>query len=178
MDKAPTEVLDLFYQAFDKGELNDGEGRRIDCRNVLFFLTSNLGFDQGDDSLDDLDGSVLQQRLMRPYKPALLAGMQIVPYRYVGTDVLGEIINSRLLRLQQQLQQRYDATLAIHEATRNELQMRCARHRNGARMLDAIIDGELLPPLSQALLQSVSRGERIQHAELDWNDGAFVATLS
>ena len=178
VEKAHPEVLDLFYQAFDKGELNDGEGRRIDCRNVLFFLTSNLGFDQGDDSLDDLDGSVLQQRLMRLFKPALLARMQIVPYRYLGTDVLGEIIDSRLLRLQQQLQQRYDATLAIHEATRNELQMRCARHRNGARMLDAIIDGELLPPLSQALLQSVSRGERIQHAELDWNDGAFVATLS
>lgn len=178
VEKAHPEVLDLFYQAFDKGELNDGEGRRIDCRNVLFFLTSNLGFDQRDDSLSDLDGNVLQQRLMRFFKPALLARMQIVPYRYLDAEVLGEIIDSRLLRLQQQLQQRYDATLEVHDAARSELQMRCARHRNGARMLDAIIDGELLPPLSHAVLQRLSRGERIGHAALNWNDGAFVAALS
>lgn len=177
VEKAHPEVLDLFYQAFDKGELNDGEGRRIDCRNVLFFLTSNLGFDQDDGSLNDLDGEVLRQRLLRFFKPALLARMQIVPYRYLDGQVLDEIIDSRLLRLQQQLQQRYQATLVIDGAARDELRARCARHQNGARMLDSIIDGELLPPLSLAVLQRLSCGEKIQYAEMGWNDDAFVVTL-
>lgn len=178
VEKAHPEVLDLFYQAFDKGELNDGEGRRIDCQNVLFFLTSNLGFDQDDESLQDLEGDVLQQRLLGFFKPALLARMQIVPYGYLNEDVLAEIIDGRLQRLERQLQQRHDATLAITDAARDELRARCARHRNGARMLDAIIDGELLPPLSLAVLQRLSRGEKIQQAELGWTDGAFAATLT
>ncbi|MFD2640567.1 type VI secretion system ATPase TssH [Pseudomonas japonica] len=178
VEKAHPEVLDLFYQAFDKGELNDGEGRRIDCRNVLFFLTSNLGFDQNDDLLNDLDGDALRQHLMGFFKPALLARMQIVPYRYLDEEVLDEIIDGRLQRLQQQLEQRHEATLAIADAARHELRARCARHRNGARMLDASIDGELLPPLSLAVLQWLSRGDRIRHAELDWNGDAFTATLT
>ncbi|HGW5375644.1 TPA: type VI secretion system ATPase TssH [Pseudomonas aeruginosa] len=177
VEKAHPEVLNVFYQAFDKGELADGEGRRIDCQNVLFFLTSNLGFDESDSSLTDLDGDVLRQRLMRFFKPALLARMQIVPYRYLDEDVLNEIIDSRLQRLQQQFRQRYDAMLVVADAARAELRARCARHQNGARMLDASIDGELLPPLSLAVLQRLSRGDRIQRAEVGWNDGAFAATL-
>ncbi|MHA6198500.1 type VI secretion system ATPase TssH [Pseudomonas wadenswilerensis] len=178
VEKAHPDVLDLFYQAFDKGELNDGEGRRIDCRNVLFLLTSNLGFEQADDVLADLEGDVLRQRLMRFFKPALLARMQVVPYRYLDAKVLDEIIDCRLQRLRQQLQQRHGASLAITDTARDQLRMRCTRHRNGARMLDAVIDGELLPPLSLAVLQRQSRGDRIQHAELDWNADMFSATLA
>ncbi len=177
VEKAHPEVLNVFYQAFDKGELADGEGRRIDCQNVLFFLTSNLGFDEGDSSLTDLDGDVLRQRLKRFFKPALLARMQIVPYRYLDEDVLNEIIDSRLQRLQQQFRQRYDAVLVVSDAARDELRARCGRHQNGARMLDASIDGELLPPLSLAVLQRLSRGGGIQLAEVDWSDDVFAATL-
>lgn len=177
VEKAHPEVLNVFYQAFDKGELADGEGRRIDCQNVLFFLTSNLGFDEGDSSLTDLDGDALRQRLMHFFKPALLARMQIVPYRYLDEAVLNEIIDSRLQRLQHQFSQRYDATLVVTDSARAELRTRCARHQNGARMLDASIDGELLPPLSLAVLKHLSRGDKIRHAEVNWNDGAFAATL-
>ncbi|HHX6847527.1 type VI secretion system ATPase TssH [Pseudomonas aeruginosa] len=177
VEKAHPEVLNVFYQAFDKGELADGEGRRIDCQNVLFFLTSNLGFDEGDNSLTDLDGDALRQRLMRFFNPALLARMQIVPYRYLDEEVLNEIIDSRLQRLRQQFRKRYDATLVVVDAARDELRARCARHQNGARMLDASIDGELLPPLSLAVLQRLSRGDKIQRAQVGWCDGKFAATL-
>ncbi|NWL75388.1 type VI secretion system ATPase TssH [Pseudomonas taiwanensis] len=177
VEKAHPEVLNVFYQAFDKGELADGEGRRIDCQNILFFLTSNLGFDEGDSSLTDLDGDTLRQRLMRFFKPALLARMQIVPYRYLDESVLNEIINSRLQRLQQQFSQRYDATLVVDDGARGELRARCSRHQNGARMLDASIDGELLPPLSLGVLQRLSRGDKIQRAVVRWSDGSFEAVL-
>ncbi|WP_454724751.1 MULTISPECIES: type VI secretion system ATPase TssH [Cupriavidus] len=177
VEKAHPEVLNLFYQAFDKGELADGEGRRIDCRNILFFLTSNLGFDDGDGTLSDLDGDALRQRLTRFFKPALLARMQVVPYRYLDETVLGDIVDGRLQRLQQQFAQRYDAALTIHASARDELRSRCSRHQNGARMLDAGIDGDMLPPLSLAVLQRLAGAEPFRFAELRWNGTAFAATL-
>lgn len=177
VEKAHPEVLNIFYQAFDKGELADGEGRRIDCRNILFFLTSNLGFDQGDDDLSDLDAETLRERLMTFFKPALLARMQLVPYRYLDEAVLAEIVDSRLQRLQRQFSQRYDAALTIGDCARDELRARCTRHLNGARMLDACLDGELLPPLSLVVLQRLASGDAFDHARLVWEGGRFAASL-
>ncbi|MGO4332504.1 type VI secretion system ATPase TssH [Cupriavidus sp. 2TAF22] len=177
VEKAHPEVLNIFYQAFDKGELADGEGRQIDCKNVLFFLTSNLGFDQQDADLADLDEDALRGRLKGFFKPALLARMQIIPYRYLDEVVLGEIIDARLQRLSAQFAVRYDATLVVDDSARVELRARCTRHENGARMLDASIDGELLPPLSLTVLRRLASGEAFDHAGLSWNGSAFEATL-
>ncbi|MFK1566634.1 type VI secretion system ATPase TssH [Pseudomonas aeruginosa] len=177
VEKAHPDVLNLFYQAFDKGELADGEGRLIDCKNVLFFLTSNLGFDQQDQALSDLDERALMDRLMRFFKPALLARMQVVPYRYLDDAVLGEIVGSRLQRLQRQFSERYDASLVVASSASDELRTRCTRHQNGARMLDASLDGELLPPLSLAVLRRISEGDAFRRAEVSWNGSAFEAVL-
>lgn len=178
VEKAHPEVLNIFYQAFDKGEIADGEGRRIDCQNILFFLTSNLGFDQDDLSLSDVEPEALRQRLVQFFKPALLARMQVVPYRYLDQSVLADIVDSRLQRLHQQLAQRYDAQLHIAASARDELRARCARHLNGARMLDASIDGEMLPPLSLAVLQRQAQGLPFQQVDLDWSQGSFHALLN
>lgn len=177
VEKAHPDVLNVFYQAFDKGEIADGEGRIIDCKNILFFLTSNLGFDQQDSALTELDDAQLRNQLMRFFKPALLARMQVVPYGYLDEAVLAEIVDGRLERLQTQLADRYDATLIIAETVRNELKSRCIRHENGARMLDASIDGELLPSLSLAVLHRLAAGEPFAHATLQWDDRHFIATL-
>ncbi|HBN9879257.1 TPA: type VI secretion system ATPase TssH [Pseudomonas aeruginosa] len=178
VEKAHPEVLNIFYQAFDKGELADGEGRRIDCKNVLFFLTSNLGFDQASDSLADQDVEALRTRLMQFFKPALLARMQVVPYRYLDETILGEIIDSRLERLQRQVGERYGADLSVESSVREELRGRCARHQNGARMLDASLDGELLPPLSLVILRRLADSEAFSQATLSWNGNAFEAQLA
>ena len=178
VEKAHPEVLNVFYQAFDKGEVADGEGRFIDCKNILFFLTSNLGFDQQDSALAELGDAQLRTQLMRFFKPALLARMQVVPYRYLDEAVLVEIVDARLQRLQAQLAERYDARLTIADAAREELKSRCTRHENGARMLDASIDGELLPPLSLAVLQRLATGEPFAEATLDWNGTRFEAALA
>lgn len=177
VEKAHPDVLNIFYQAFDKGELADGEGRQIDCRNVLFVLTSNLGFDDQDGMLADLPEAALRQRLMAFFKPALLARMQVVPYRYLDEAVLGEIVEARLERLQGQFGARYDAVLEIDGEARAELRRRCSRHENGARLLDASIDGELLPPLSLAVLQRLASGAPFSHARLQWQSSAFSASL-
>jgi len=177
VEKAHPEVLNIFYQAFDKGELADGEGRRIDCKNVLFVLTSNLGFEQPGAQLADQDSEALWDRLTQFFKPALLARMQVVPYRYLDEAVLGEIVGSRLQRLQQRFAERYDATLHIDDGACDELRSRCTRHPNGARMLDASIDGELLPPLSLAVLRRLASGDRFRTARVSWIDDAFHAAL-
>ncbi|WP_153101206.1 type VI secretion system ATPase TssH [Paraburkholderia hayleyella] len=177
VEKAHADVLNIFYQAFDKGELADGEGRQIDCKNVLFFLTSNLGFDQLDPGLSDLDEQALLGQLMRFFKPALLARMQVIPYRYLDDAVLGEIVESRLQRLQQQFVQRYGAALTMAPSASDELRARCKRHQNGARMLDASLDGELLPPLSLAVLRRLAEGTAFHSAEMSWNGCAFEAVL-
>ncbi|MCC3262310.1 AAA family ATPase, partial [Paenibacillus polymyxa] len=105
--------LNIFYQAFDKGELADGEGRRIDCQNVLFFLTSNLGFDHDGGPLSDVGSDALRAHLTKFFKPALLARMQVVKYSYLDEETLGEIVESRLQRLERQFNDRYQAQLTI-----------------------------------------------------------------
>ncbi|WP_343666083.1 type VI secretion system ATPase TssH [Paraburkholderia tropica] len=177
VEKAHPEVLNIFYQAFDKGEVADGEGRLIDCKNVLFMLTSNLGFDQRDESLSDLEEEALRARLAKFFKPALLARMQVVPYRYLDESVLAEIVDARLSRLQAQFSLRYDANLMVDESAQAELRARCIRHENGARMLDASIDGELLPPLSLAVLQRIASREPFNGAAIAWDGHAFSTAL-
>lgn len=177
VEKAHPEVLNVFYQAFDKGELADGEGRRIDCQNVLFFLTSNLGFDQDGGPLTDIDSESLRQHLVKFFKPALLARMQVVPYRYLDEPTLEEIVDSRLQRLQTQFGERYEALLTIEPSAREELRARCLRHQNGARLLDASIDGEMLPPLSLAVLQRLAGTQTFQSSRVSWNGTTFNAVL-
>lgn len=178
VEKAHPDVLNLFYQVFDKGELADGEGRLIDCRNALFFLTSNLGYDQAGADLSECDEPALRRELQRFFKPALLARMQVVRYRYLDEDVLGRIVEQRVKRLIAQFAGRYRAELTVTEAAQAELKARCGLHTDGARLLDAVIDGELLPPLSLAVLNRVATRTPITQAHLDWHDDAFEATVA
>lgn len=178
VEKAHPEVLNIFYQAFDKGDVADGEGRIIDCRNILFFLTSNLGFDQADSQLERLTDDALRHHLARFFKPALLARMQVVQYNALDEQVLADIVDHRLARLQQQFTTRYGAQLRVTDTARGILKARCVRHANGARMLDAVIDGELLPPLSLSVLNRLASGERFAEAVVDARDRQFMAALA
>jgi len=177
VEKAHPDVLNLFYQAFDKGELADGEGRRIDCSNVMFFLTSNLGFDQAHSPLERLDEDTLRGHLARFFKPALLARMQVVQYNALDGAVLAGIVDHRIERLQTQFSDRYGAGLQVRDTARDMLKSRCVRHANGARMLDAVIEGELLPPLSLAVLERLGSGDRFAEAVVDVCDLQFTAVL-
>nr|WP_219610834.1 type VI secretion system ATPase TssH [Pectobacterium brasiliense] len=175
VEKAHPDVLNLFYQAFDKGELADGEGRVIDCRNVVFFLTSNLGFqtivnyaEQSDVLLD-----ALYPELAAFFKPALLARMEVIPYLPLAHDTMVEIVQGKLSRLVSLLQQRFGAEVIIENEVPEEILRLANRSENGARMLESVIDGALLPPVSLQLLQRMSAGEAVSRIHFRVEAGQF-----
>ncbi|MFJ5358921.1 type VI secretion system ATPase TssH [Pectobacterium sp. CHL-2024] len=175
VEKAHPDVLNLFYQAFDKGELADGEGRVIDCRNVVFFLTSNLGFQtivnyagQSDVLLD-----ALYPELAAFFKPALLARMEVIPYLPLAHDTMVEIVQGKLSRLVSLLQQRFGAEVIIEDEVPEEILRLANRSENGARMLESVIDGALLPPVSLQLLQRMSAGEPVSRIHFRVEAGQF-----
>ncbi len=178
VEKAHPDVLNLFYQAFDKGEFADGEGRVIDCKNIVFFLTSNIGFDRVDIDFENLSDDLLRNELIKFFKPALLARMQTVRFLHLSDDTLDEIIDSRLEKLALQFLDRYGVKLSLDKAIKNALKIRCVYKENGARMLDSSIDGELLPPLSLAVLQQLAAKKPIKRARLKVKNEAFIATIS
>ncbi|MBW7982468.1 type VI secretion system ATPase TssH [Enterobacillus tribolii] len=179
VEKAHPDVLNLFYQAFDKGEIADGEGRVIDCKNVVFFLTSNLGYQVIVDHADAPDTlqDVLYPVLSDFFKPALLARMEVIPFMPLGSDTLTEIITGKLTRLENLLTRRFGATVAIDEPVTQEIMRRVTRAENGARMLESVIDGALLPPLSLLLLQHMAAGDGIRHIRVFTEENQFKAQV-
>ncbi|WP_387692247.1 type VI secretion system ATPase TssH [Photorhabdus sp. RM71S] len=179
VEKAHPDVLNLFYQAFDKGELADGEGRVIDCKNVVFFLTSNLGYQTIVDNADKPEemNDLLYPELATFFKPALLARMEVVPYLPLGQDTLKTIIQGKLARLDSLLRQRFNAEVTLSDDVVEEILQRATRAENGARMLESIIDGALLPPLSLLLLQKMAAGKQISTIQLTVNNHQFNAVV-
>jgi type VI secretion system protein VasG len=179
VEKAHPEVLNLFYQAFDKGELADGEGRLIDCKNLVFFLTSNLGYQtivnhaESPASLDE----ALYPELASFFKPALLARMDVVPYLPLGEEALNRIVGDKLQRLADQIKARYHADVELEEGLVDAIRSRATRSENGARMLESIIEGELLPPVSLALLEKLAAREPATKVTLGVEDARFTGTV-
>ncbi|MBQ4892187.1 type VI secretion system ATPase TssH [Shewanella sp. MMG014] len=180
VEKAHPDVLNLFYQAFDKGELADGEGRLIDCQNILFFLTSNLGYQTivANAQTPELIENSLYPELSAFFKPALLARMEVVPYLPLGEKVLREIIAAKLAALTQRLELRYKAQVSCEQALTDEIIRRTTRTENGARMLEAIIDGQMLPPIALALLNKLADKEPVHSIRLACVDGEFIGEVS
>lgn len=179
VEKAHPDVLNLFYQAFDKGEMADGEGRLIDCKNIVFFLTSNLGYQVIVDYADDPQQmqEALYPVLAEFFKPALLARMEVVPYLPLSKETLATIIAGKLSRLNTVLHSRFGAEVIIEPDVTDEIMKRVTRAENGARMLESVIDGEMLPPLSLLLLQKMATNMAIARIRLSVMEGQFVADI-
>lgn len=177
VEKAHPDVLNLFYQAFDKGELADGEGRLIDCKNILFMLTSNCGFDAANDPFVVKSDEELRRSLLTFFKPALLARMQIVQYHYLTTDVMQRIVKAKLAKLEKLISERYKATVTIAENILKHIEQQCEADTNGARLVDAILEGQLLPPLSLALLQRIASGEKMSNIAINFENGEYQVEI-
>ena len=179
VEKAHPDVLNLFYQAFDKGEMADGEGRLIDCKNVVFFLTSNLGAQTIVDhaAQPQVLHDALYPELAAFFRPALLARMEVVPYLPLSSDTLRTIVQGKLAHLRILLEQRFDASVDMDAPVAEEILRRVTRSENGARMLESIIDGALLPPLSLKLLQKMSSAEPVSRIHIRLEGGEFVSLV-
>ncbi|EFL4497201.1 type VI secretion system ATPase TssH [Escherichia fergusonii] len=179
VEKAHPDVLNLFYQAFDKGEMADGEGRLIDCKNIVFFLTSNLGYQVIVEHADDPETmqEALYPVLADFFKPALLARMEVVPYLPLSKETLATIIAGKLARLDNVLRSRFGAEVIIEPEVTDEIMSRVTRAENGARMLESVIDGDMLPSLSLLLLQKMAANTAIARIRLSAADGAFTADV-
>ncbi len=165
VEKADPEVLNLFYQVFDKGTLADGEGRVIDFKNTIVFLTSNLATD----TITQLCGSpvrptreelvaAIRPELSKWFKPALLARMEIVPFLTLAPEFLGEIVRLKLRKVANRLRESHKMTLDLDPRTVDVITRRCTEVETGARNIDHIITQTLLPMLSTALLERMAQG--------------------
>lgn len=179
VEKAHPDVLNLFYQAFDKGEMADGEGRLIDCKNVVFFLTSNLGYQAIVEHAENPERlhEELYPILADFFKPALLARMETIPFLPLSSETLVTIIAAKLGRLETLLSQRFGADVVIDAEVSDEIMLRVTRAENGARMLESVIDGEVLPPLSLLLLQKLAAGSAISHVSIGVTGHCFTADI-
>jgi type VI secretion system protein VasG len=181
IEKADVEVMNLFYQVFDKGTLSDGEGREIDFRNTVIFMTSNLASDeilsvarQGAVASSELIKSI-HPILARHLKPALLARMTVVPYLPVQGSVVDDIIAIKLGRLAGQLWDHHRITLHYGDRVTQAIRTRCATAESGARTIDHIIAANLLPRLSAEVVRHLGAEQMPEALTLDLaDDGEFI----
>jgi type VI secretion system protein VasG len=166
VEKAHPDVLDLFYQVFDKGVMEDSEGRLIDFKNTLILLTSNVGSAQimqacintdpavTDFSLPDSDNlkQVINPHLYKAFKPAFLGRLTVIPYYPLTDDALAEIIRLKLDKITGRIRDNYDVPCVIDDEVIELILSRCHEVDSGARNADAIISHTLLPQLAGQLL--------------------------
>ncbi|QHF44591.1 ClpV1 family T6SS ATPase [Pseudomonas sp. S35] len=160
VEKAHRDVLNLFYQVFDRGFMRDGEGREIDFRNTVILMTSNLGSDLLHSCVQaqpDAPDSMLHERL-RPilsdhFQPALLARFQTLIYRPLQADALKRIVAIKLAQVAKRLQRHYGLDCQIDDALNDALVAACLLPDSGARNIDSLLNEQILPVLSQQLLE-------------------------
>ncbi|MGK0362947.1 MAG: hypothetical protein ACI9U2_005269, partial [Bradymonadia bacterium] len=186
VEKAHPEVLNLFYQVFDKGVLSDGEGRVIDFKDTIIFLTSNLASDitmkmckNGKIQPDIATISAeIRPVLNNHFKPALLARMSVVPYYPLGQTVMREIVQLKLRRLETQLAEAHKVTLTITDRVYDLITSRCTVAETGARNIDYIVNGSLLPRISSEVLSQLADGTLPDTLTIDVRRNEFTFAFS
>jgi type VI secretion system protein VasG len=165
VEKAHPEVLNLFYQIFDKGVLADGEGREVDFRNCVIFMTSNLGGDivsalcAADENPDpETLKEALRPTLLQHFQAGLLGRMTVVPYSSISGETLRELVEIKLARVGERLAGRHRVKLLWDEEVAASIMAGCSAVETGARNIDHIINASLLPGIATTLLQALDGG--------------------
>lgn len=181
VEKAHQDVMNLFYQVFDRGFMRDGEGREIDFRNTVILMTANLGSDHIMQLLDDQPDATDTDlhELLRPilrdhFQPALLARFQTVIYRPLGQQTMRTIVGMKLNQVSQRLARHYGMTTAIDESLYDALTAACLLPDTGARNIDSLLNQQILPVLSQQLLSRMAAGQKPQRLTLSWSEEAGI----
>lgn len=188
VEKAHPDVLNLFYQVFDKGVLADGEGREVSFRNSMIFMTSNLGsdivsalFEDGDTPEPEIVLEALRPALSQFFRPALLGRMTIIPFMPISGDILKELVVMKLEQVGKRLRRRHRMSLTWSDDVVASIVASCTAVDTGARNIDHVINAHLLPCMATSLLGSL--GDAVSgavsqslHVTLDPQGGAFICT--
>jgi type VI secretion system protein VasG len=169
VEKAHPDVLELFFQVFDKGMMEDGEGREIDFKNTIIILTSNAGTETlmkltaDPETAPSSQGLVkaLKPELDKIFKPAFLGRMVIIPYYPVRDEALKRIITLKLAKIQRRLMQNHRVELTYDDLLTEEIARRCTEVESGARNVDNILTNTLLPQISRRILTGLAEGQKV-----------------
>ena len=183
VEKAHPDVLELFFQVFDKGKMEDGEGREIDFKNTIIILTSNAGTDTimkltaDPETTPSPAGLVkaLKPELNKIFKPAFLGRLVIVPYYPVRDEALKLIVRLKLGKIQRRIQETHRIAVTHDEALIEEVAKRCTEVESGARNVDNILTNTLLPEISRRILGRLAERQKLApiHVTIG-DDGVFV----
>ncbi|HEY7336461.1 MAG TPA: type VI secretion system ATPase TssH [Bryobacteraceae bacterium] len=183
VEKAHPDVLELFYQVFDKGMMEDGEGREIDFKNTIILLTTNACTDQiakltaDPETAPSPEGLVktIKPELNKIFKPAFLGRMVVIPYYPVRDEVLKQIVRLKLGKIKRRLQENHKIELVHDESLISEVANRCTEVESGARNVDNILTNTLLPDISRRILASMAEGGKLSSVQVSIGEnGQFV----
>ncbi|MCB9897644.1 MAG: type VI secretion system ATPase TssH [Planctomycetes bacterium] len=182
-EKAHPDVMELFYQVFDKGQLEDGTGRMIDFKNCVILLTSNLATDKivalcdDEDTMPDAEGlaAAIHADLTKHFKPALVGRMKVVPFFPLRADVMRTIIGLKVDKIRRRLLRHHKAELRLGDDVVQAVLDRCSEADTGARNVDHILSGTVLPELSRLVLEAMAEGRAVAALAVSvGDDGSFA----
>ena len=183
VEKAHPDVLELFFQVFDKGQMEDGEGRQIDFKNCVIILTTNAGTDTimkltaDPETMPSNEGLVkaLKPELDKTFKPAFLGRMVIIPYFPVRDENLKRIVRLKLGKIQRRIEHTHRVRFTFDEGLVDAVAARCTEVESGARNVDNILTHTLLPEVSVRILEQLATGGEIAAITVGvTDDGAFA----
>ena len=187
VEKAHPDVMNLFYQVFDRGFMRDGEGREIDFKNTIIIMTSNLGAEEitalcspPEDEAEDAAAwtppgnaeliAAVQPVLLRHFAPALLGRMQVVPYRPLDEEALASVVALKLDQVARRLEDAHDMEFRVQREVLAHLAARGRQTETGARFVNALVDQQLLPEIARSLLQYMAEDDMPDVLTLELND--------
>ena len=186
VEKAHPDVMELFYQVFDKGTLEDGEGRRIDFKNTLIILTSNLCTDTimkvcaDEETMPDAPAlaELIRPELVDHFKPAFMGRLKVVPYFPITDKNMQLIVKLKLNRIAKRMQENRQVTFSYGENIVENIAGRCTEVESGARNVDHILTNTLLPEMSKELLSRMARGEQIREVKVGLDGEGFTYDIN
>ena len=181
VEKAHPDVHEIFFQVFDKGVMEDGEGRQIDFKNTLILLTTNAGTDmiaglcKDPELMPDHEGmaKALREPLLKIFPPALLGRLVTIPYYPLSPEMLGKIVKLQINRIKKRVEARYKIPFEYSEDVVKLVVERCTETESGGRMIDAILTNSMLPDISRAFLTRMIAGEEVAKVQVGVTDGEF-----
>ncbi|MGN6226236.1 MAG: type VI secretion system ATPase TssH [Dyella sp.] len=181
VEKAHPDVHEIFFQVFDKGVMEDGEGRQIDFKNTLILLTTNAGTDmiaglcKDPELMPEPEGiaKALREPLLKIFPPALLGRLVTIPYYPLSPTMLGEIVKLQLNRIKKRIEGRYKIPFEYGDDVVKLVVERCTESESGGRMIDAILTNSMLPDISREFLNRMIDGKPIERASVGVKNGDF-----